>query len=175
MIALFLLSACLEVEGVDLVVDLREGQATATYQNFRGAGQEDLDSLLTNIEDGSYLAIFPHASPIEQTLLEDGDTLDLLVRVGFTSTTDLGLGAWDTRRPHRYCPPPDMLITESNARYRDAEGCVIWGRGAKVLRVNMRFVRQSTEDQLLPTWQQAQAAGGAAPDTSPEPEAPPSP
>lgn len=174
---LLLLAGCLEVDGVDLVVDLRAGEATATWQNLRGEGAGDLGAA-DELAQSFASSWFPRAALLEHGLIEDGETLDLWLRLGFERPEELGLGAWDPRHPYRYCPLPDMVIVQTNAGFRDAQGCAVWARGAEVLRLNLRSTRQSGQGHLLEAWRGAQAGAvqpAAEPPGAGEAETPPPP
>lgn len=166
-LGLLLATGCLDVDGVDLVVDLPQGVATLTWQNFRGPADE-VGSLDAMLEQGELTAAFPRATPLGQSFVADGETLDAVVTLRFSAAEELGFGEWDSRHPYRFCPLPLMVITHTNADYRDPQGCAVWASGAQVLRVNLRGTAQSTQPHLLEPWREAHALGAPAEGTPAE-------
>lgn len=155
-----LLTGCVDYVSVDYVIDLRAGKATITYQDLRGDGQDDFVTLMAKlIPEGSFEAEFPRAEVLRKEAVARDGRLDVDVELRLATPAQVGLGAWDARNPYRLCPPEDAVFVETNASYRDADGCVIWEKGARVLRA--QAVQRGAHDgrSLLPEFQAWVEAG----------------
>ncbi len=157
---LLLLCGCVDYARVDYVIDLRAGKATITWQDLRGEGRDDLTTLLTKlIPEGSFEAEFPRATVLRKEAVPQEGRLDVVVELGLAAPADAGLGAWDRRRPYRLCPPEDAEFTQTNADYRDADGCVVWRRGVGVLRAQARMRGEVEGESLLAEYERWVAEG----------------
>lgn len=164
LVLLPLLGGCLEFGGVDMVIDLSAGTATVTWQDFRGESEQDvLDLVEGAIEGDALLSVFPRATVVDRALVEDGDTLDVRYTLSFERPAELGVGAWTAPASHRICPPVGLVVTRANATARDADGCAIWDRRVKVLRVEMAQARGSDSPHLLGPYRAWREAGSPRP------------
>lgn len=157
---LLLLTGCLDYARVDYVIDLRSGRATITYQDLTGDGQQDFAALVTNLVPGnSFEAEFPKATVLRREVVPKDGRLDVEIELQLEDPSQAGVRAWDHKRPYRLCPPEDASFAETNATYRDADGCVIWEKGTKVLRA-VAITRGPREgESLLPYFQRWEAEG----------------
>lgn len=159
-LALLVLTGCVDYASVDYVIDLRAGTATITYQDLRGEGQDDLATLIEKlIPEGNFEAEFPRATVIRKEAVAREGRLDVDVELKLASPSQAGIGAWDARLPYRLCPPEDAVFVETNASFRDADGCVIWEKGARVLRAQAVVHGTVDGESLLPLFEQWVAAG----------------
>lgn len=171
---LLLLAGCVDYASIDYVIDLRAGKATITYQDLRGEGQDDLATLIGKlIPEGNFEAEFPRATVLRKEAVARQGRLDVDVELKLATPSEAGVGRWDARHPYRLCPPEDAVFVETNASFRDADGCVIWEKGARVLRAQAVLHGTVDGESLLPLFEQWVAAG--RPDLSVEPESAPPP
>lgn len=154
-----LLAGCLTYHSVDYVVDLSANKATFTYHDFTGDGQDDFDSFVENLGSGQLIAEFPKATLLSIEPVAEGEHLDVVVALGFTDPYDVGIRPWDKRTPYRFCAPNHLVITETNADFRDPDGCAVWKRGAKILRIRAEQASSSGDPSLLSFFQSWDAAG----------------
>lgn len=162
------LAGCVEVDRVDIVVDVRERTIVLTYRDVRG-DDGDLKTLVTTLfEDGTFTSPMPRATLVSQELVPRGAGLDVDVKMTFERPSDASLHAWDARFPYRFCPPADLVVTETNATAKDDQGCVLWRKGTRTLRVTAHHARPPTSGSLLPQFQ-AWDAQGRPPFTPPAP------
>ena len=141
---------------------LKAHTADVTYGNWRGGDDGDLASLVLDVLPGAQLlAEFPKATITTRELVDnvDANTLDVHLTLGFAQTSDFGLLAYDDAGAYRVCAPAGMVITSSNATWRDTDGCVIWKHGASVLRLHAEHQKQSAEPSLLDKYRAWLAAG----------------
>lgn len=166
-LTLLLATGCVDYVSVDYVIDLRAATATVTYQDLRGDGSDDFVTLMTKlIPEGNFEAEFPRATVIRKEAVARDDHLDVDVVLSLPDAGAARVGAWDASAPYRLCPPEDAVFVETNASFRDADGCAIWRKGTRVLRA--RAVMQSVpgNGSLLGEFQRWDAAG--RPDLSAE-------
>ena len=163
---LALLGGCLQFGGVDYVIDLKAGTATLTWRDLRGDGADDFKQLIGPVSrDRTFAPGLDGATLVRQEPVANGETLDFVVEATFTDPAQVGLMDWDARHPTRLCPPDNVSVTESNAAYRDADGCLIWRKGTQVLRLHAtaRALSPEAEAQsLLPAFQAWAAEGRPA-------------
>lgn len=153
LLPLLLLTACVDYVSVDYVIDLRAGRATITYQDLRGEGKDDLVTLIEKlIPEGSFEAEFPRATVLRKEPVSRDGRLDVEVELALQTPSQAGLGAWDAALPYRLCPPEDAVFVETNASYRDADGCLIWRRGARVLRAQAVLRGEPGAQSLAPLY-----------------------
>ena len=161
--AVLALGGCVEVDGMDYVIDLDAHRATVTYQNLHGDEDDDLKELMTKVLPGDTLKEpFPRAKIESRELVEDGETLDIRLSIPVSSPSDLSISRWDNDHPYRLCPAKGMVFTSANADARDADGCLIWANGAKVLRAHAEMLKQATTAHLLKRYKEWVAKGKPA-------------
>ena len=95
-------------------------------------------------------------------VVEDGETLDIRLSIPVSSPSDLSISRWDNDHPYRLCPAKGMVFTSANADARDADGCLIWANGAKVLRAHAEMLKQATTAHLLKRYKEWVAKGKPA-------------
>lgn len=157
---LLVLAGCVQFRSVDFVVDLNAQKATFTYRDFTGNGEDDLESFVNDVLGGGQLtAEFPKAQVQRVEPVPNGEQLDVVVELGFTDPYAVGIRPWDKRTPYRFCAPEGLVITETNADFRDPDGCAVWRKSAKVLRVHAEHPAASGDPSLLTLFQGWDAAG----------------
>jgi hypothetical protein len=157
---LVLLAGCVEVDRVDIVVDTRAHTATLSYRDVRGDGDNDLKNLMTTLlKDGTFTAPMPRARVVSEEVVPREGRLDVDVKLTFDDPSQASVHTFDDRHPFRLCAPPGMLITETNGAAKDEQGCVVWAKGARVLRAAAHNVRPVTGGSLLPAFQAWDAKG----------------
>lgn len=139
--------------------ELREGVGQITLHDLRG-DEPLFERLVTAWVEGDQppQAMIPRVSLGERALVVDGDALNLVIPLTFDERADLPLLTWDKQHPARFCPPSGQVILQSNAKARDPDGCVVWGRRAHTLIIQTVSVDPTDAPSLLPvymTWVQA--------------------
>jgi hypothetical protein len=143
------LSGCLEVERWVLRLDLGSKRGELHFINITSDGNDASGKRSrTQIEDEDFQALvdkFLHGDGLDREyprwhieareLREDNGRLSGIVRFTFDDPSGVGVDAYDSARPYRYCPRHGKWITATNARWRDGNGCVIWPKGAQQLEV----------------------------------------
>ena len=158
-LAIFL-AGCVEFDGMGLVIDLKAGTALATWKGVRGGGEDDFAALMTQIVPGdTLLQLFPRATVVGRSVVQTGDALNVELELSFTDPSQMGVRSWNDKHPYRLCPQTGMVITAANADGRDADGCVVWRRGVKVLRADFAVQPRSQQGSLLPLHQAWVEAG----------------
>ena len=157
---LVLTAGCVDYVSVDYVIDLRAHKATITYQDLRGDGHDDFVTLMTKlIPEGNFEADFPRATVTrKEPVVRDG-RLDVDVELSLPDPGAARLGAWDEAAPYRLCPPEGAVFVQTNASWRDADGCVIWQKGTRTLRAQAVMQAVPTSGSLLGEFQHWDAAG----------------
>lgn len=164
------LSGCLEVESITVEIDRVAGTATVLYEHVRGTDQ-DWDGFLRGYIFGDQISKdFPGVTVKSKALVADGEDLNLVASLSFGDLSQVHVSGWSEAQPYRYCPDDNQLIVSSNARYRDADGCVIWDRRSKKLSVQLRASPAAVEASLLPQFEAWKAAGSPAPAADPPAE-----
>lgn len=137
---------------------LRDGVGQITLHDLRG-DEALFERLVTAwVEGDQPQALLPRVSLGERALVVDGDALNLVIPLQFDERADLPLLTWDERHPARFCPPSGQVILRANAKARDPDGCVIWGRRAHDLLVETAPLDPVDRPSLLPhyiAWTQA--------------------
>ncbi|MBK9370065.1 MAG: hypothetical protein IPN01_27815 [Deltaproteobacteria bacterium] len=139
--------------------ELKEGVGEILLHDLRG-GEHLFERLVTAWVEGDQppQAMIPRVSLGERALVVDGDALNLVIPLTFDERADLPLLTWDKQHPTRFCPPMGQVITRANAKARDPDGCVVWGRRAHTLIIETVSVDPTDAPSLLPvymTWVQA--------------------
>ena len=170
-LALLGLTGCFQYSSVDYTLDLRSNRAEIVYRDLRGDGWEDFVSLMkSTTSDNAFREEFPRASVSREEVAPNGATLELQLDLAGSSPADLGLAPWDAATPYRFCPAFGNTITASNATYRDPDGCLVWKKGTRVLRIHATPLGPVGGDSLLPSYQKWVAEG--RPDLNAAPAAP---
>jgi len=168
LLPLLLATGCVDYVSVDYVIDLRAGKATVTYQDLRGDGHDDFVTLVTKlIPEGNFEAEFPRATVVRKGPVAREGRLDVDVELSLPDPGAARVGAWDASAPYRLCPPEGAVFVETNASFRDADGCAIWRKGVRVLRAQAVMQTEPTNGSLLGEFQSWDAAG--RPELSAEP------
>lgn len=148
------LTACEEPEPrrVTWTFELKAGSGEVTLHDLRG--QESLlERLVTSwVAGDAPQALLPRVALGERALVVDGDALNLVVPFTYDERADLPLLTWDDRHPARFCPPTGQVILRANAKARDPDGCVVWGRRAKTLIVETAPLEPTDAPSLLPAY-----------------------
>jgi hypothetical protein len=143
------LAGCLEVERWVLRIDLGSKRGELRFVNLGSDGSdgsgkksraeveaEDFQTLIDKFLRGDGLDHeYPRWRIEARELVEEGGQLVGIVRFAFDDPAGLGIDAYDSERPYRYCPRRGKWITASNATWRDASGCVIWPKNARALEI----------------------------------------
>lgn len=171
-LALFALTGCYEYDRVEWVIDTSAHSATVRLADLRSGQERDssqLNSVLSGLVQGTGIEErFPGAEVVRKELVPNGDQLDFVASLRIDDPSDLLLARWDERRGWRFCPSePGMVIVESNAAWRDAAGCVVWRRSARVLRVIERQPTPASPFSLLSAYQDWETQGRPMPETAP--------
>lgn len=167
LVALTLSAGCYNHSGTERVIDLRGRTAMVALTDLRSDEADttgDLNSAVASLLlDTGVEARYPAARPTQKDFRVSGEALDFVVQLAFDTPSSVGVQAWD-RGGWRVCPSePDMVISASNAAYRDGDGCVIWKRRATVLRVTETRNAPRPQTSLLGAYQVWDAAGRPAP------------
>ncbi len=166
-IALVLSSGCYVYSGTERVIDLRARTATLALTDLR-SDEADITGELNNAVAGLLLDPgvedrYPSARATQKDFRVSGEALDFVVQLAFEAPSAMGVQSWD-RGGWRVCPSePDMVISASNAAYRDGDGCVIWKKRATVLRVTETRTGVKPQTSLLGAYKVWDAAGRPAP------------
>ncbi|MCK6514425.1 hypothetical protein L6R46_05150 [Myxococcota bacterium] len=139
--------------------ELKAGVGEITLHDLRGEASL-FERLVTAWVEGDQppQALLPRVTLGERALVVDGAALNLVLPIQFDERADLPLLTWDKKHPARFCPPMGQVITRANAKARDPDGCVVWGRRASTLLVETAPMDPETAPSLLPvymTWVQA--------------------
>lgn len=162
LVLLLALSGCVSFREVDFVVDLAAQTATYTYRDFTGSAG-DLNEFVQDFLQGDALtSAFPAATVQSVAPVVQGEDLDVVVTLAFTDPYQVGIRPWDKRTPYRFCAPDGLVIVESNADFRDPDGCVVWKKGVKTLRVHALQSNRTDDPSLLVPFQDWDAAGRPA-------------
>ena len=167
LLALALSSGCYVYSGTERVIDLRARTATLALIDLR-SDEADITGELNNAVAGLLLDPgvedrYPSARATQKDFRVSGEALDFVVQLAFDAPSAMGVQAWD-RGGWRVCPSePDMVISASNAAYRDGDGCVIWKKRATVLRVTETRTGVKPQTSLLGAYKVWDAAGRPAP------------
>lgn len=130
------LTGCFEYAAVDYTLDVKANRAALVYRDLRG-DDNDFATLVKDLLPGdAFHSAFPKASVSREELVVNGETLEVQVDLQGSTPSDLGLQPWSPREPYRFCPPDNLVVTTSNATYRDADDCLVWKKGTRVLRVH---------------------------------------
>ena len=178
--ALVLATGCYTHTGTERVIDLKRGTATLTLTDLRtdeADPSNELGTAANSLLAGSALEErYPAAHLSQKDFQVRGEALDFTATFTFDDPSQVGVQAWD-RGGYRLCPSePDMVISASNASYRDDAGCVIWKKRATVLRITETRVGVSPKTSLLGAFQAWDAAGRPKPEEeAAAPASPPSP
>jgi hypothetical protein len=138
--------------------DLKAGVGEIRLHDLRGEASLFERLVTAWVEGDQPQALLPRVSLGERALVVDGDALNLVIPLSFDERADLPLLTWDPKHPTRFCPPMGQVIHRSNAKARDPDGCVVWGRRAKTLIVETAPVDPINAPSLLPeymAWVQA--------------------
>ena len=138
--------------------ELKEGVGEILLHDLRGV-EHLFERLVTAwVEGDQPQTLIPRVSLGERALVVDGDALNLVIPLTFDERADLPLLTWDKQHPTRFCPPMGQVIVRANAKARDPDGCVVWGRRAHTLIIETVSVDPTDAPSLLPvymTWVQA--------------------
>jgi hypothetical protein len=157
---LLLTAGCVDYVSVDYVIDLRAATASVTYQDLRGDGHDDFVTLMARlIPEGTFEAEFPRATVQRKEAVAREGRLDVDVELSLPDPGAARVGAWDAAAPYRLCPPEGAVFVETNASWRDADGCAVWRKGTKVLRARAVMQAVPTNASLLGEFQSWDAAG----------------
>ena len=138
--------------------ELKEGVGEVLLHDLRGEASLFERLVTAWVEGDQPQTLLPRVTLGERALVVDGDALNLSVQLRFDERADLPLLTWDTQHPTRFCPPMGQVVVRSNAKARDPDGCVVWGRRAKTLLIETAPVTPETSPSLLPeymAWVQA--------------------
>ena len=166
-VSLALSSGCYVYTGTERVIDLRARTATLALTHLR-SDEADITGDLNSAVGGLLLDTgvegrYPSARATQKDFRVSGEALDFVVQLAFDTPSAMGVQAWD-RGGWRVCPSePDMVISASNAAYRDTDGCVIWKKRATVLRVTETRSGVRPQTSLLGAYKVWDAAGRPAP------------
>lgn len=167
------LAGCYSYTGSDRVIDLKQRTATITLRDLRSDAAdpaEDFSAALSGLFAGTTLEErYPAAKLAGKDFKEGAGQLDFEASFAFNLPEELGLHAWG-RGGWRLCASEaDMVISSSNADYRDEAGCVIWKKHATVLRVTETRVSPADRNSLLKAYQDWNAAGRPLPSSDEAP------
>lgn len=168
------LSGCFAYTSVDYTLDVAARRVKIVYCDLRGSDRDDFVSLMKDVSTGdAFHSAFPKATVSRQEVVPNAQTLEVQVDLQGSSPADLGLQPWDKAAPYRFCPPDNLVITATNAAYRDADGCAVWMKGARVLRVHAVPPIPTEGESLLPQFQKWVADGRPDLSAAKEPTAAP--
>jgi len=119
------------------LVDITSDGSDASGKKSRTQVEdEDFQTLIDKYLRGDGLAHeYPRWRIDARELVEESGQLVGVVRFSFDDPADMGIDAYDAKRPYRYCPRRGRWITASNAGWRDTNGCVVWPHNARQLEI----------------------------------------
>ena len=167
------LGGCLELEGVDYVIDLASQTGRVTIHGIGSDGTvggivddsqdateaDDFKSLMDDYARGDS-ALAGLASGLgfktwqvqARRLVDAGARLDGEIAFGFAGPADLHLASYDRARPYLWCPPEDLHVVRANASFRTREGCLVWSAAVKTLRIELQKTHAGKVRSLLARW-----------------------
>ena len=167
------LGGCLELDGVDYVIDLASRTGRVTIHGIGTDGTvggvvddktaeneaDDFKSLMDDYVngDGSIGGLanglgFKAWEVRARRVVDTGGALDGEIAFAFSGPADLRLASYDRARPSLWCPPEDLHVVRANASFRTREGCLVWNADVNVLRVELKKTHAGKVRSLLARW-----------------------